>query len=76
MCTYTGLPAAGTVDVVTFSYALTMIPDWKEAIRNAFRMLKKVLNTHLENLHVHCMVASSTIHHLTYLCIAVKYELD
>jgi S-adenosylmethionine-diacylgycerolhomoserine-N-methlytransferase len=23
-----GLPAAGTVDVVTFSYALTMIPDW------------------------------------------------
>lgn len=23
-----GLPAPGTVDVVTFSYALTMIPDW------------------------------------------------
>ena len=36
-----GLPAAGTVDVVTFSYALSMIPDWKAAIRNAFRMLKK-----------------------------------
>ena len=31
---------AGTVDVVTFSYALTMIPDWRAAIRNAFRMLK------------------------------------
>lgn len=35
-----GLPAAGTVDVVTFSYALTMIPDWRKAIRNAYRMLK------------------------------------
>lgn len=35
-----GMPAAGTVDVVTFSYALTMIPDWRAAIRNAFRMLK------------------------------------
>jgi len=35
-----GLPASGTVDVVTFSYALSMIPDWKEAIRNAHRMLK------------------------------------
>ena len=36
-----GMPAAGTVDVVTFSYALSMIPDWQAAIRNAFRMLKK-----------------------------------
>jgi len=35
-----GMPATGTVDLVTFSYALTMIPDWKEAIRNAWRMLK------------------------------------
>lgn len=35
-----GMPAAGTVDVVTFSYALTMIPDWQKAIRNAFRLLK------------------------------------
>lgn len=34
------MPAAGTVDVVTFSYALTMIPDWRAAIRNAYRMLK------------------------------------
>jgi S-adenosylmethionine-diacylgycerolhomoserine-N-methlytransferase len=30
----------GSVDVVTFSYALSMIPDWQKAIRNAFRMLK------------------------------------
>jgi len=35
-----GLPAAGTVDVVTFSYALSMIPDWKLALKNAFRLLK------------------------------------
>lgn len=34
------LPKDGTVDVVTFSYSLSMIPDWKKAIRNAFRMLK------------------------------------
>lgn len=36
------LPESGTVDVVTFSYALTMIPDWKAAIRNAHRLLKPV----------------------------------
>jgi len=35
-----GLPPSGTVDVVTFSYALSMIPDWRKAIKNAFRMLK------------------------------------
>jgi S-adenosylmethionine-diacylgycerolhomoserine-N-methlytransferase len=34
------LPKAGTVDCVTFSYALTMIPDWEKAIKNAFRLLK------------------------------------
>jgi S-adenosylmethionine-diacylgycerolhomoserine-N-methlytransferase len=34
------LPKDGTVDVVTFSYSLSMIPDWRAAIRNAFRMLK------------------------------------
>ncbi|HEX5124261.1 MAG TPA: class I SAM-dependent methyltransferase [Rhodanobacteraceae bacterium] len=28
------------VDVVYFSYALTMIPDWRAAIRNAIAMLK------------------------------------
>lgn len=35
-----GLPAAGSVDVVTFSYALTMIPDWRAAVMNAKRLLK------------------------------------
>ena len=38
---YVNRPAAGSVDVVTFSYALSMIPDWRLAIRNAYRMLKK-----------------------------------
>jgi S-adenosylmethionine-diacylgycerolhomoserine-N-methlytransferase len=33
-------PAEGQVDVVTFSYSLTMIPDWFSAIENALRMLK------------------------------------
>lgn len=28
------------VDVVTFSYSLTMIPDWITALQNAWRMLK------------------------------------
>lgn len=33
-------PANGLVDVVTFSYSLTMIPDWFLAIENAVKMLK------------------------------------
>jgi S-adenosylmethionine-diacylgycerolhomoserine-N-methlytransferase len=33
-------PNDGAVDVVTFSYALTMIPDWFAAIENAIAMLK------------------------------------
>jgi len=33
-------PQPGTVDLVTFSYSLTMIPDWFAAIDNAWRMLK------------------------------------
>lgn len=33
-------PPDGPVDVVTFSYSLTMIPDWFAAIENAKRMLK------------------------------------
>lgn len=34
------LPPEGFADVVTFSYSLTMIPDWFAAIENAKRMLK------------------------------------
>ena len=33
-------PELGPVDVVTFSYSLTMIPDWFAAIENAAEMLK------------------------------------
>jgi S-adenosylmethionine-diacylgycerolhomoserine-N-methlytransferase len=33
-------PPQGTADVVTFSYALTMIPDWFAAVENALAMLK------------------------------------
>lgn len=33
-------PPEGTADVVTFSYSLTMIPDWFAAIENALAMLK------------------------------------
>ncbi len=33
-------PPEGTADVVTFSYSLTMIPDWFSALENALRMLK------------------------------------
>ena len=35
-----GLPKEGTVDVITISYALTMIPNWKDALENARRLLK------------------------------------
>jgi len=34
-------PPEGKVDVVTFSYSLTMIPDWFAAIENAMAMLKE-----------------------------------
>jgi S-adenosylmethionine-diacylgycerolhomoserine-N-methlytransferase len=33
-------PQGGPVDAVTFSYSLTMIPDWFQAIDQAYRMLK------------------------------------
>ena len=33
-------PPEGQVDVVTFSYSLTMIPDWFGAIENALRILR------------------------------------
>lgn len=33
-------PPSGPADVVTFSYSLTMIPDWFAAIENAYAMLK------------------------------------
>jgi len=33
-------PPEGQADVVTFSYSLTMIPDWFAAIENALQMLK------------------------------------
>ncbi|KAG7371744.1 ubiquinone/menaquinone biosynthesis methyltransferase [Nitzschia inconspicua] len=35
-----GLPEAGTADIVTISYSLVMIPDWRKAIVNAKRLLK------------------------------------
>ena len=51
------LPASGTVDVVTFSYALTMIPDWKAALRNAFRLLKPVsAYSHTYFLHIYILL--------------------
>jgi S-adenosylmethionine-diacylgycerolhomoserine-N-methlytransferase len=33
-------PPQGPADVVTFSYSLTMIPDWFAALENAWEMLK------------------------------------
>ena len=33
-------PPEGSADVVTFSYSITMIPDWFGALENALRMLK------------------------------------
>ena len=36
----TGLPEAGTVDLVTISYSLVMIPDWPKALQQAKRLLR------------------------------------
>lgn len=33
-------PPGGPVDVVTFSYSLSMIPDWFAALENAWRLLR------------------------------------
>ncbi len=33
-------PSDGPIDIVTFSYSLTMIPDWFAAIENARKMLR------------------------------------
>src|SRR5262249_52297743 len=33
-------PEGGPVDVITFSYSLTMIPDWFGALEHAHRLLK------------------------------------
>lgn len=35
-----GLPKPGTADLVTISYSLVMIPDWKKALEQAKRLLK------------------------------------
>lgn len=35
-----GLPKPGSVDVVTMSYSLTMIPDWRKAVENAYQLLR------------------------------------
>lgn len=35
-----GLPVVGSVDLVTITYSLVMIPDWNKAIQNAKRLLK------------------------------------
>lgn len=34
------IPPEGSADLVTFSYSLTMIPDWFAALEQAYRMLK------------------------------------
>ncbi len=49
-------PADGLVDVVTLSYALTMIPDWFSAIENACAILKPgglvgVVDFHVSRKH-------------------------
>lgn len=33
-------PPEGTVDIITFSYSLTMIPNWFKALDHAYRLLK------------------------------------
>eukprot|EP00215_Chloropicon_roscoffensis_P010383 CAMPEP_0196643582 /NCGR_PEP_ID=MMETSP1085-20130531/6007_1 /TAXON_ID=41879 ORGANISM="Pycnococcus sp, Strain CCMP1998" /NCGR_SAMPLE_ID=MMETSP1085 /ASSEMBLY_ACC=CAM_ASM_000807 /LENGTH=258 /DNA_ID=CAMNT_0041973067 /DNA_START=27 /DNA_END=803 /DNA_ORIENTATION=+ len=35
-----GLPPSGSCDVVSISYAVTMIPNWRDVLKNAHRLLK------------------------------------
>ena len=45
-------PADGPADVATFSYSLTMIPDWFLAIDNAFSMLRPGGRIAVTDFHV------------------------
>lgn len=40
--TLPGLPPAGSVDLVTMSYSLTMIPDWQAALKNVSAAQRRV----------------------------------
>jgi S-adenosylmethionine-diacylgycerolhomoserine-N-methlytransferase len=49
-------PTHGAADLVTFSYSLTMIPDWFAAVENAWRMLRPggllgVVDFHVSRKH-------------------------
>lgn len=49
-------PPAGPVDVVTFSYSLTMIPDWFAAVDHAWKLLRPggtigVVDFHVSRKH-------------------------
>jgi hypothetical protein len=54
------MPAVGTVDVITMSYSLSMIPDQAAAIKNATRLLKTgghlaVADFFLQGKHDDCL---------------------
>lgn len=42
------------VDAIIFSYSLTMIPDWRAALKNALSMLKPCGQLHVVDFHVSC----------------------
>ena len=49
-------PPAGPVDLVTFSYSLTMIPDWRRAVDHALELLRPggilgVVDFHVSDTH-------------------------
>jgi S-adenosylmethionine-diacylgycerolhomoserine-N-methlytransferase len=53
----------GTADVVTFSYSLTMIPEWKAALAEAARVLKPGGVIGVADFYVSTQQPSSLAHH-------------
>jgi betaine lipid synthase len=56
------LPKAGSVDIITMSYSLSMIPDQNAAIKNCSKLLRKgghlaIADFFLEGLHDDCLPA-------------------
>lgn len=54
------LPKAGSVDMITMSYSLSMIPDQRSAIKNAAKLLRKgghlaIADFFLEGNHDNCL---------------------
>lgn len=64
--TVPGLPAPGTVDVITMSYSLTMIPDWEAALKNVSGLLPAAANSCFCSCYAYAIHCTSVSHPFTH----------